>query len=101
MAMPLTNFIDSVHFVGERPLTEAAEITAQPHRPSFVAHALLIMHQVNDRMGRPFVELGAVGACQAGDVARKFDRGALHAEAEAEKRHLAFPRKTYCGDFPL
>ena len=35
------------------------------------------------------VELGRVGVVEAADVARELDRTPLHAEADAEERHLA------------
>src|SRR6185295_2336573 len=91
--MPLTNFIHPVHLVGERALAEPAEIASEPHRPALVAQTLLVVHQVDDRMGRPVVELGAVRAAQAGDVACEFNRGALHAKAETKERYLPFPCK--------
>src|SRR6476659_8746103 len=34
-------------------------------------------------------------------MAREFNGGALHAETEAEERHLAFPRKPDRGDLPF
>ncbi len=45
------------------------------------------------------VELGAVGAFQAADVARKLDRRHLHPEAKAEERHLMFAREASGFDF--
>ncbi len=50
-------------------------------------------------MRRGFVELRAVGSSYPGHITRKFDRRALHAETEAEKRHLPFPRISNRGNF--
>ncbi len=69
--MPFTDFVDAIHFVRERPFAQPAEVAPQPHRAALVAYALLILHQVDDWMGRPLVELGAVGA---GQVPRRAGR---------------------------
>src|SRR5262249_7024722 len=44
------------------------------------------------------IELGAVRALQADHVAGEFDHGELHAEADAEIRHLRFTRIADRGD---
>jgi hypothetical protein len=43
-------------------------------------------------MRRVGIELGAVGALETGDMAGELDGGELHAEADAQVRHLVFAR---------
>ena len=63
-----------------------------PRSPSAVRVDLLVAlgplgHQADDRLlGR--AELGGVGVRDAGGVARRFDAGHLHAEADAEIGHV-------------
>ena len=44
------------------------------------------------RCWRGGVELAGVGVFQPADIARELDAGRLHAEADAEVRHLLFAR---------
>src|SRR5688572_22631616 len=46
-------------------------------------------------------ELGRAGALEAGEVARRLDHRHLHAEADAEERHLALAGKTDRRDLAL
>src|ERR1700761_4652818 len=50
-------------------------------------------HQTDDRIRR-VAELRRTRLLDARDVARGFDHGHLHPEANAEIRHIAFARKT-------
>src|SRR3954470_12769592 len=52
-------------------------------------------------MRRVVVELGAVRAGEAADVARELDSGELHAEADAEIRHAVLARVADRGDLAL
>jgi hypothetical protein len=52
-------------------------------------------------MRRIGIELGAVGALEAGDMAREFDGGELHAEADAQIGHLVLARVADRGDLAL
>ncbi len=45
---------------------------------------------IDDAMRRLRIEFGAVGLFQAGHVARVFDGGALHAEANPKERNVMF-----------
>ncbi len=51
--------------------------------------------------GECSIEFRAVGAGQSCDVPRKLDRGALHAQTQAEEWNLVFPRILDRGDFPF
>ena len=58
-------------------------------RPSRSCHSVI---SAITGCGVSRVELGAVRAGQAGDVARELDRRDLHAQADAEVRHLVLAR---------
>ena len=73
MPMSFTHFVDAIHFVRERPLSQAAEVAPQPHGAALIAYALLILHQMNDGMRRPLVEFSAVGTGQACHMTGKLD----------------------------
>src|SRR5690606_16468524 len=50
------------------------------------------------RVRRRGIEFSAVGAAQAGDVARELDDGQLHAQADAQVGHAVFTRIADGGD---
>src|SRR5262245_33729457 len=99
MPMAFTEFIHAVHLVRKRTFTQLAEITPQSHRATLRTDAVLIVHEMDDRIERPFVELCAVGAGQAGDVACKLDGRALHTEAEPQKWYLTLASVPDRGNF--
>ena len=82
-------------------------IGAEPHGAAKVAVRLrasaspsLLIHSVmmpTTGFGR-FAEFGRGRAGNTGRVARAFDAGHLHAEADAEERHLALAREANRGD---
>ncbi len=72
---------------------------AEPHARAFVLHVALLLEQADDRVGRVFVELGAVRVFEAADVSRELDRRDLHAEAKPEVRHLVFAREPRRANF--
>src|SRR5262249_5488026 len=77
----------------------AAEIPVRAGRVEFVAlHPL--GHQSAHRLGSR-TEFGRVCFLDAAEVARRFDDGHLHPEANPEIRHLALARELYRPDFPL
>ncbi len=88
---------------GQRILFNGTFLRAEAHRAAEVGllGALLdpagavdpLRDQGHDRVRRVLVELGAVGAVEAADVAREFDGRELHAEADAEVRHGVLARK--------
>src|SRR5262249_33699921 len=77
----------------------AAEIAMQTARLELVAlHPL--GHQSDHRLGSR-TEFGRVCFLDAAEVARRFDDGHLHSEANPEIRHLPLARELYRPDFPL
>ena len=57
---------------------------AETHGAAHLFHAGELAEFVDDAVGRGGVELAGVGVLEAADVARVFDAGGLHAEADAE-----------------
>src|SRR5262249_28122111 len=99
MPMAFTDFIHAVHLVRKRSFPQLAEVTPQTHRATFRTHTMLMVHEMDDRMGRPFVELCAIGAGQASDIPCKLNCRALHTETESQKRNLAFASVPDGGNF--
>src|SRR5579871_192034 len=98
MTMPLGDFAGAAVDVGDPAAAlEDRRIRAEPHGPPEIAvpGALLELvatqpfrHQTDQRLlGR--TELGGVGLLDADEIARGLDHGHLHAEADAEIRHVA------------
>ena len=84
-------------------------IGAEPHGAAEIAAggALLELvaaqpfgQQADDRLRRR-AELGRVGVLDAGEGARRLDDGHLHAEADAEIRHLALAGEAGRPDLAL
>ena len=73
----------------------------KPHRAAHFVHAKQLAQFIDDAVGRGGIKFGAVRMRQARDVARVFNRGALHAEANSKKRHLVISRVLNCMDHSL
>src|SRR5512146_3368158 len=54
MAMPFPDFAYPVHLLGERPVSEHAEVAPQPHGAALIANGMLIRHEMDDRVRRTF-----------------------------------------------
>src|SRR6185369_4573976 len=80
---------------------ERARISTEAHRAALVLDATLIGHQVDDRIGALFLELGRAHAFQPAHVARERDHRQLHAQTDAEKRHTLFARVADGRDLPF
>ena len=88
MTVTLEHHVLGVGHVRAAVRDQADGLGAQTHGAAHVAHVLLLRQQVDDSVRRVLVELPGVSALHAADVARELDDGALHAEADAEIRHL-------------
>ena len=71
-------------------LGELAGVSAESHGAAFFRDVLLFVHQVDNWVGRFFVELGRVGILPAENVTCEFNHAALHAEANAKQRNFMF-----------
>ena len=89
--MPLVHDLLAVGALDERAGVQLGGICAEAHRAAEIDHLTLLVHEVDDGMGRVRVELARVGAGQAADVARELDDRAVEAETQAEERQAVFP----------
>ena len=97
MAVALGHHI-AVYLVGQCALGHIRALGAQSHGATQVGAGVALLHgaigvlpfvdQRDHRVWCLRVKLGAVGAFQARFVARVFDGGHLHAQANAQVRHL-------------
>ena len=91
------------------PRCEHRRIGAEPHGAAEIAVGGALLqrvalqpfgHQADHRLGRRR-ELGRVGLGDAAQIARRLDHRHLHAEADAEIRHVALARELRRADFSL
>ncbi|CDN42609.1 Uncharacterized protein BN871_BO_00110 [Paenibacillus sp. P22] len=94
MAVALVDKLVIVRLRGQRAFRQLAWIEAKPHRAAHILDVLLLGEQIDDRIRRRRVDLGAVGSLHADDVPGIFDDGNLHAETDAEERNALLARIT-------
>ena len=99
VTMPFINDFILIGCIGQRTRHDFAGVNSQPHRAALVNNIGLLRHQVDNRIGCQRGKLTAMGISNLADVTGIFDHSALHAEAQAEKRHLVFPRILDRPDF--
>jgi hypothetical protein len=97
--------------VRERALLHGRGLRAQAHRAAEVrllvaaldlaVVVLPLGDERDDRVLRVGIELGGVGALEIALVARDLDRRDLHAEADAQVRHLVLARELHRRDLAL
>src|SRR5579863_1680626 len=92
MAMALGNFSRAVGIGGEGAWLEFARPRPQPHGAAHFVHTEKLAQLVNHAVRRGGIELGAIGAFELRNLPRILDRGALHAQADAEKWNLVLAR---------
>ncbi len=109
--MTLYDPVGSVNPVHQRTRHQQAFLATQPHRATeirrlvavlqFSAAVLPLRNQRDHRILRTGLELGAMRAFHAGDVARVFYDRELHSQADAQIRHAAFAGVADCLDLTL
>ena len=92
MAVALADLRGAVDAVREGALAQVAGISAEPHGAAHLLHAEQVAQLVDHGVLGLGVELRGGGAFDAADVARVLDHHALHAETDAEERHLVLAR---------
>src|SRR5678816_4508501 len=110
MAMTLGQDV-AVDLVRERPGLDVGALRAEAHRAAEIGLGIArldravavfpFVDQGDHRMLGLGIELGAVGAGEAGLVARVLDRRDLHAEADAEVGNLLLARELRGEDLAL
>ncbi len=88
VAVPVSLVDDlfAVDLAGDAAGQELGRVRAEPHRAAHVDDRLLLVHQVDDRMGRGRVELGAVRVLEQAHVAGELDHRAVQTETQPEER---------------
>ena len=107
VAMPLGHHV-AVDLVRQRALGHVGALRAQAHGAAQVGVLVARLDgavgvfplgdQRDHGVGRVGLELGAVGVLQARHVARVFDGGDLHAQADAQVGHLVLAGEARGGD---
>ena len=92
MPMPFVDAECAVKLAGFRAHRQLAWLRAQPHGAAFLRDFFLFVLESDDRMRRVGIEFGRVRVLEFQNVARKFDRRDLHAQAEAQIRNLFLAR---------
>ncbi len=90
--MPVTLF-DLPASVKLTPLGAAREqagIGPQAHRAPHLLHIALGFNQINNRVRRFGIKLGAVCIFQPAGISRKFHHCALHTKTNSKERNVAF-----------
>src|SRR5207248_11346399 len=94
MPMALEHFVASINLLREGTGLNLCRPRSKPHAGAFVGHLALLIEQTNHWIGRGLIELGAISAGDAADIARELDRSHLHAEAKAKIGELLFAGET-------
>src|SRR5262249_34283672 len=92
MTMALVDLALTISAVREAAFRQLASPVTEPHRAAQILDAFQLAQLEDHAMRRAGVELGGIGFIEPADIARVFDHQRLHAEADAEVRHLALPR---------
>src|SRR4051794_9916837 len=98
MTVALADFGFAVDGMGLGAVGDLRDPGTEAHGSALVRDVLLLFEQINNGIHGGGVELGAIGAGQAADVASKLDSGHLHAQAEPEEWHRLLARKLRRAD---
>src|SRR5579871_5305788 len=101
MAVTLGDAAAAIERQRERPRTDRAGVRSQAHRAALAIDCLLVLHDVDHRIGRRLIDFARVGLFEPDQVARDLDHHHLQAEADAEDRHAALARVTHRADLAL
>src|SRR6185436_6049051 len=101
VAVALVDEIGAVRAMRDASRLDSAGILAQALRSALAGHAPLTLDEVDDGRLARLVELARVGPREPEQLARREDRGALHAEADAEVRDAVLARPPRRGDLRL
>lgn len=86
VAVALGDLLFPVEGIGLGMLVQHAGVGAQPQGAANVFNAVLLGHQVDDRVRGVRIQLDAVGVGEAQHIAGEFHDGQLQAEAQAKER---------------
>ena len=92
VTMAFADLGGAVGTMGERSGLQFAGPRTEAHGSAEFFHAAQLAQLVDDTMRRLRIEFAGVGVLQSADVARELDAGGLHAQTDAEIRHLFLAR---------
>ena len=101
VAVALHDVVYAISLVYLAVWQQMAWIAAQTHGAAHVCDVLLFLHDVDDIVWRVLIHLAAVGIGQFENIARILDDHDLHAEADAECRHVVLAAVLRCDDLAL
>src|SRR5262249_17311825 len=101
MTMPFVNKERPIKLARLRARSEMTHLRTETHRAAFLDHLFLVVEHRNYPVRRAGIEFGRMRLFEMEYVARKFDRGDLHAQAQAEVRNFLLARIFGRGDFAL
>src|SRR5262245_42295379 len=98
--MPFGDLTHAIDRFSERSREQAAWVCAETHCSAHIFHSQQIAQFENNRVGRVGIELRRIGIFDAADIARVFNRCALHTQTDAEEGDLLAARVTDRADHP-
>ena len=98
VAVTLGDAVFAVDLMDEGAGLEVACVCAEPHGTALYGCALLVFHQVDNRVGRGRVFLRRGGVGKSEHVAGELHDGHLQAETDSEERNIVLPCIAHCGD---
>ena len=90
VAVAFLGGVVAVGFCRFRIRGQSTGVCAQTHGAAHLREAFLLLHQVDDRVGRVVFDLGAVGFFQSQNIAGELDHGTLHAQANSKEGNAVF-----------
>ena len=96
VAVALDDFVFAVCLIEFAVLDELALISAEAHGAAHIGDVFLFFHDVDDIVGRVLIHLATVGIGQMEHIARELNDHNLHAEADAEGRHVVLSAVLSC-----
>ena len=96
VAMALADLTAAIYLCYTAISQEVALICAKAHRTAHIGDVFLFFHDVDDIVGRVLIHLATVGIGQMEHIARELNDHNLHAEADAEGRHVVLSAVLSC-----
>ena len=101
VAVTFVNRFLSVQLIGFGGFVQDAGIRTETQGSADILDAVLVRHQMDDRVAGVRIQFRGVGVTVTNDIAGKFHNGHLHSETQAEERDSMGASPADCGDFPF
>ena len=96
VTMSLGNHLAAVNPISQRVLVKLAVVGSKPHRSALNRGALLLLHQVYDRIGSVRVDLGRNRILDSKHIPGELNHAHLHSQTYSEERHVVLAGVFYC-----